>query len=981
MRLVIIFLIISVIYGQPKYNHPELDWYSFETEHFKIHYHDDAESSAREAATVAEHIYDNVTNFYDYEPKEKTHIVLKDTDDYSNGAAYYYDNKIVIWASPLNFELRGSHRWLQNVITHEFVHIISLQKSMKMGTKIPGAYFQYMGYEEEKRKDVLYGYPNMLVSYPIPGTSVPPWLAEGIAQYMYDEASWDTWDTHRDMILRDRTINNNLLSFDQISTFGKKGIGNESTYNTGYALSRYISYKYGSIALKNIIIELSNPLQYSVNDAIHNVLDIDGYHLYDDFKSTLKERYKKLTNLVELNLAKPKIIIDKGTSNLFPIWSNDSDKFLYLSNKNNDFFGQTDLFLYDLEDSSETKISSSVYSAPSWNSNDNIIYYSKKPKFPDKNGSKYYDIYEYDLSSKKEKRITNKSRAFSPVFISSDSSIAYLSTKDGSQDIYQIKLKSNEIIQLTNFKDRPMLSSLVYNEHDNSLYFDITTNHYRDIASISLSDSVFKMVLNNSQWDERNTTITNNGSIIYSDDRSGIYNLFYIDTLNEEQGYITNVFGGAFMPNINKKGKILCSVYSQGGYKIGLLDNFNFIDESSVGYSNSNFLKNKNNLEAINSLDTSIASSYIDQFPEMFIMPKVMFDYSTIKPGLYFYSNEIIDRLNLFGGISSNNLFDLDLFFIFEFHRLYPTLFFETFYQTRNTSDRTKYQDIYEIDSDIKFRMVMFRSGLRVPLYGSTLEIYGSWQRYRAFIEESLPSERIEAGSAYDYYRGLAFSADWKLDIIKPRLDGSINPSNGMSFFTRIDIEKNKFIQGLDLSNAGTLVEDFIDNDLLRIQSELSYHYELPWFDRWTTSIKVKGGFISNTEVDSFFHFFNGGLMGLKGYPFYSIEGTKSALIDLSFRVPIIREKNIKLGWFIMQNSVLGAIFQFGDAWRNKSDLSWKKSVGVQWRVNGFSFYNFPTAIELEIHQGLNNFIRIIKGETYTYGKEQRSYLRVLFDF
>ena len=58
-----------------------------------------------------------------------------------------------------------------------------------------------------------------------------------------------------------------------------------------------------------------------------------------------------------------------------------------------------------------------------------------------------------------------------------------------------------------------MLSSLVYNEYNNSLYFDITTNHYRDIASISLSDSVYKMVLNNSQWDERNTTITNNEAI------------------------------------------------------------------------------------------------------------------------------------------------------------------------------------------------------------------------------------------------------------------------------------------------------------------------------------------------------------------------------------------------------------------------------------------------------------------------------------
>jgi hypothetical protein len=250
----IVFLLLTVIFGQAKYNHPELKWYTFETEHFKIHYHDETEVSAREAATVAELVYPKITEFYDFEPEDKTNIILKDADDYSNGAAYYYDNKIIIWASPLNFELRGSHRWLQNVITHEYAHIVSLQKSMKMGTKIPGAYLQFMGYEKEKRKDVLYGYPNTLVSYPRPGTVVPPWLAEGVAQFMYDGADWDHWDTHRDMILRDRSINNKLLTFDQMNTFGKKGIGNESTYNAGFALTRYISYKFGSATLKKIML-------------------------------------------------------------------------------------------------------------------------------------------------------------------------------------------------------------------------------------------------------------------------------------------------------------------------------------------------------------------------------------------------------------------------------------------------------------------------------------------------------------------------------------------------------------------------------------------------------------------------------------------------------------------------------------------------------------------------------------------------------
>ena len=135
---------------------------------------------------------------------------------------------------------------------------------MKYGTRVPGYYLQYMNYENEKRPDVLYGFPNRIVSYPIPGTVVPPWLAEGVAQYMYDDADYDHWDTHRDMILRDRVLNGNLLTFNEIIPL-EKGIGNESTYNSGFALSTFIANEYGSDCLKKIMQELSSPFQYSIN--------------------------------------------------------------------------------------------------------------------------------------------------------------------------------------------------------------------------------------------------------------------------------------------------------------------------------------------------------------------------------------------------------------------------------------------------------------------------------------------------------------------------------------------------------------------------------------------------------------------------------------------------------------------------------------------------------------------------------------------
>ena len=983
MSRIVVFTVFSLsrIFGQVQYNHPELNWHTFETDHFKVHFHDETEMTAREAATAAEIIYPKVTALYEYQPSQKTHLVLIDTDDIANGAAYYYDNKIVIWASPLDFELRGSHRWLQNVITHEYVHIISLHKAMKAGMRYPGAYFQIMGYEEEKRKDVLYGYPNTLISYPFPGTSVPPWLAEGTAQFMYDGADWDHWDTHRDMILRDRAIHDNLLSLTEMNTFGKKGIGNESTYNAGFALSRYIAYKYGSNSLKKLMIELSHPFQFSIDKAIMNVLGISGGELFNEFESTLKTRYKTLMKPIDVNLLNGRILIDEGTTNIHPKWNPNGDAFAYLSNKENDYFSQTDLFVYDIDQKNEKKIADIVHSSPTWHPEGGIIYYSKKPKFPNRNGSKYYDLYEYDLDNEKEQRMTQDARAFSPVYIEKDSSIAYLATTDGSQDVYILNLKSNQATRLTKFNERPMLSGLNYDVSEHRLIFDMTTHHYRNIGSLSLSDTSFTMMMNNPLWDERNMSITHNGTLIYADDRSGIYNLYIINPKDTLQGYATNVTGGAFMPDLAPDGRILFSLYHKGRYTIALLDSIEYINQSVVGYSPTFFLKNEQHAPAIVDLDQTQSDKYVDQFPNMFVLPKMMLDYGTVKPGFYFYSSEILNRLSLFGGASANNLYDADFFFLFEFKRFFPTLFFETFYQTRNTTDKSKYQDIYDITDDIKFRLIMFRSGFRLPIFGSVLEVFGTWQRYRVFINESIPTEGIEAGAAYDYFQGTSMSANWKLNLMKKRLDGGINPSNGFKVWIKTDLEKNKFIEGLDFSDAGTLVETFDDNNLLRLQGGAEYHYELPWMDRWTLSFKGNAGWISNANVDSFFHFFNGGLPGLKGYPFYSIEGTRSTLGEVSFRIPIVRGNHTKIGWFIFQNSVIGGVVQFGDAWTDVSSPRWKKSAGIQWRLNGFSFYNFPTAIEFEIHQGLSPFTRSIKGKIFNYGEKPRTYIRILFDF
>ena len=983
LKRIFIYIILShFIYAQGYYNHPEINWRTFETDNFQIHFYESTEGTAREGAFVAEKIYPFIINLYEYKPEQKTDIIFLDTDDISNGAAYYYDNKIFIWASPMDFELRGSHRWLQNVITHEFAHIVSMQKSMKAGLRFPGAYVQWLGYEEEKRKDVLYGYPNRLMSYAIPGTVVPPWLAEGTAQFMYDDADWDNWDTHRDMILRDRTINNNLLSFTEMNTFGKSGIGNESTYNSGYKLCRFIALSYGSEKLKEILINLSSPLQFSVNNAIKKSIGITGEELYEEYKKSLSKGYNLLTKNIKLHISSPNIIVDKGSANLHPAWSPNGNQIAFISNADNDFFSQTDLFIYDMDKNKKESVQKNVVSTPSWNSNGTVIYYSKRAKYPNRHGSKYYDIYEYNINDKKENRLTVDSRGFAPCFIPLDSSLAYLATYDGGQNIYLIDLKSRKTQKITNFSDRRIISNLSFDDENNRLMFDMTRNHFRDIAYLSLEDSVIGYLFENKEWDERDVDISS-GKIIYSDDRSGVFNLYMIDKETMNGGYITNVMGGAFMPDVNKFGQVVYSHYENGSYKIAVIDTIDYFDQLQVGYNSDYWQRNVDLTAPMNDQILTADKTYHDDFTNMFISPKVMFDYNTLKLGWYFYSNEIIDRLNIFGGASVNASKDLDLFYIFEFKRFFPTVFAEVYYLTRNLQEKNKYS-VYTLDDRLRFRLTQFDFGLRFPLFGlGKLELFSSWQQYRAFIKEKvLDISGLEAGLAYDYYKGLISGMRLSVNGVKRLIDSNINPSSGFKLDASILYEKNDFIEGLNLSDAGTLLPNYSNNNLWRIKQSSSLYLTIPKTKRITINLESITGMITNTEADSFFNFFAGGLNGLRGYPFYSIEGNSMALFSSTLRVPIFREKHIPLGWLIIQNSTLGIIGQIGDAWDKKTENpGWNRSAGIQLRISGFSFYNFPTAIGLEFHRGFDTFERKIENKMVTYGNDQRFYLTVLFGF
>ena len=741
-RLIYIKLIIlSIVWGS--FNHPELEWNSLHSKHFIVHYHDGTKRTAIETMEVAEQIYESITQMYGYEPDSKTQIIIRDTDDFSNGAAYFFDNKMEIWASPLDFDLRGSHRWLQNVITHEFAHIVQLGASLKYGRKIPGFYFQALMYEEEKRKDVIHGYPSTIISYPIPTVSIPPWLAEGTAQYMIHDIDYDYWDTHRDMILRDAVINKHLWNFNEMNSFGKAGIGNELVYNQGFSLVSFIAEKYGENTLRELSEELSKPFQYSANSAIKNVIGISGYELYALWVEKLENKYWDV--LEQEDPLKNKVILSEGTSNFHATWSPDGNKIAFLSNKNKDYFSQTGLYIYDFSDSSSYKLVDKVVSQPTW-INDTTIVYSKKSK-PNKYGSKFFDLFSINISDdKSETQLTYGSRLNSPIYNMETNQIAAIALYDGTSNIYIAEFDSVLTFnKVTDFENGIKIYSMDWN--NGSLVFDANDFHGRNIFQLDLDSGIHQPVIYE-PWDTRDPVIYNN-EIYYSSDKNGVFNL----ALNGN--IITDALGGLFMPDISIDGKVAFSMYDNGQYKIAISDSLNLITSNKLNQPSKELVVGEIDLvysdtvESLDSLHMTIEDSellfykaYIkenyDNFNDSFsnykvkldkensqkvnqnqddsysrysekiavdmkaynkynkiseynqklssptIIPRIMLDYETVKSGLYFYAMDPLERYLLFGGWSINNIMDQDIFLLFELNKYFFSYYSNLYWISRH---------------------------------------------------------------------------------------------------------------------------------------------------------------------------------------------------------------------------------------------------------------------------------------------------------
>jgi len=145
---------------------PALRFQRLTTEHFVVYFHRGEERTAQRLAVIAEETWRALQQAFGIEPPGRTQVLLVDQSELANGSASPVPyNTILVTASwPRGSDFIGlTDDWLRLVFTHEFTHIVHLDRSEGWANAVRHIFGR-----------VPVAFPNLFL---------PTWQIEGLAVY------------------------------------------------------------------------------------------------------------------------------------------------------------------------------------------------------------------------------------------------------------------------------------------------------------------------------------------------------------------------------------------------------------------------------------------------------------------------------------------------------------------------------------------------------------------------------------------------------------------------------------------------------------------------------------------------------------------------------------------------------------------------------------------------------------------------------
>ena len=562
---------------------PDLKFRTITTEHFMIHYHVGEEEVADRIAMLAERAYERLTIGLGHAPALRTHIVLTDTTDSSNGFANAvpYPRIRLFAAAPDTMSVLGSYDdWLDILVTHEFTHVVHI--------------------------DTVHGITrlvNAILGLGTLGKAIGPnivqprWVIEGLASMYESELSSE--GRHRsamfNMFMRMAVLDGRFQRIDQINSGARIFPHGSSVYLYGLHLMHYIGNHYGKDKLAELShIYGSRGIPWGVNRALRDVLGVDFDQVYEEFQTEMERRFfAEARQIRARGLRQGRRLTfnvssaSSGSHARYPIYSPD-DKYIYFYE--DDGHVQAGIRRMSVEG---TRIREGMGIGLQGQSRDiqRVIDVedSSLPSFIGPNEDqiiydmvgvhdlryRWSDLYRWKGPDRRgAEQLTFGMRARTPDVSADGRQVAFVRVDTGQSRIGILQLDTLEVEELAPLDQ--MQQSYDPDWHPDG----------RKIAYSAWRDGGFRDLYIYDLDTEKHTRVTADRSqenspewspdgrwLLFSSDRSGVFNIHAYDSETGKIWQVSNVLGGAFEPGINHRGDQIAYVgYSATGYSVWQMD-------------------------------------------------------------------------------------------------------------------------------------------------------------------------------------------------------------------------------------------------------------------------------------------------------------------------------------------------------------------------------------------------------------------------
>jgi len=571
-RLVLASILFLVVFlpleGRAGFD-PSLKWRTLETPHFALHHPSHLQEAAQKVSSLLEKTYEDMSKEWGVSPWGRTQVVLVDDRDDANGMATVlpYNTIILYLSAPTaNSPLATYSDWLEELVTHESIHILHLSD---------------VGYPMKILK-FLFG---KLIA---PNGLSPGWVTEGVATY-FETAKTKGGrgrSSFAEMLLRTDILQDDFLPIDKAGGGGYDWPSWLVRYIYGVEFWQYLSKRYG----EEKIIQLSHkfgssPLLFMINRQAKKVYGKSFYKLWEEWEILLRARYNlEKGKLESQGLIEGETLIDQEGLLSQPTFIEGGKKILYLRESSH---FRPALWVFDgTTGKSEKFLDKYSPQQMSWDNEGKKLAFASAHKI--KRYNYYSDLYLYDTEKKKLKGLTQGKRARDPDFSPDGKKIVFSLHEPMGDRLAVVDVATKEISFLTEPEPYVVIDQPRWSPDGQSIAASVWRSHTRRNIEIFDTQGHSKRVTSNSTSLERHPSWDPKGRFLYyTSDQTGIDNIYRYDVHNGHHEQLTRVLTGASEPAVDPQGeRIVFRYYKGGSFEIRSLELKSPLTEVGSGVGN-----------------------------------------------------------------------------------------------------------------------------------------------------------------------------------------------------------------------------------------------------------------------------------------------------------------------------------------------------------------------------------------------------------